>query len=224
MKRQPIIFWSTIVVALAVIGLVVLRREQSPSITPRPVPNSSGPREPVSPPRISGSEPLQKRPFAVVREKNNIEWTAENGRDTNVIHRLAHNELEYQRMVDENSRIIQRQLVYCKETIAALVERAKLSGQPIRWLTLPGLDGQEIPFEIARADLSPSGQQGTFAGRIVGRPGSLVTLAFKGGREAFTVISPTENLYLQGDPHEPGEILVKSFDPKTYVAGVCGNP
>jgi hypothetical protein len=127
-------------------------------------------------------------------------------------------------MVEENSRVIRRQLVYAKDTAAALIERAKLTGEPIRRLTLPGLDGQEVQFEIAKADLSPSGQQGTFTGHVAGWGDSMVTFAFKGGREAFTVMSPSEGLFLQGDPHEPGDLIVKSFDPDTYVLGVCGNP
>jgi hypothetical protein len=86
------------------------------------------------------------------------------------------------------------------------------------------LDGQEVQFEITKADVNPSGQQGTFAGRVAGHDDSLVTLAFKGGREAFTVMSPSENLFLQGDPHEPGDLIVKSINPETYVLGVCGNP
>jgi hypothetical protein len=167
---------------------------------------------------------FQKRPFQVVTASNDYEWTAEDGKSTNVIRQLAHNDLEYQRMVEENSRIIRRQLVYDKDTAAALIERARLTGEPIRRLTLPGLDGQEVEFEITKADLNPSGQQGMFAGRVAGRADSMVTLAFKGGREAFTVISPSENLFLQGDPHEPGDLIVKSIDPDTYVLGVCGNP
>ena len=50
----------------------------------------------------------------------------------------------------------------------------------------------------------------------------MVTLAFKGGREAFTVLSPEDDLYLQADPREPGELIVKRIDPDTYVVGKCG--
>jgi hypothetical protein len=166
----------------------------------------------------------QERPFPVVQESATLQWTAEDGKDPNVVRRLAHNDLEYQRMVDENARIFRRQLVYLKETAAALIERSKLTGVPVRELVLPGLDGQEIQFEVTAADLSPSGQQGSFSGHIAGRPDSMVTMAFKGGREAFTALSPADNLYLVGEPHEPGELIVKSINPETYVVGVSGNP
>jgi len=175
--------------------------------------------------QIPANQPVPPgRPFPVVRETATLQWTAEDGKDTNVIRRLAHNDLEYQRMVGENSRIIRRQLVYQKDTPDVLIERAKLSGERIQQITLPGLDGQEVVFEITKSDLNPSGQQGSFAGHVAGRADSMVTLAFKGGREAFTVISPSDGLYLQGDPYEPGEVVVKSIDPDTYVQGVCGNP
>ena len=38
--------------------------------------------------------PLPTRPFAVARTAGYFQWTAEDGRNTNVIRRLAHNDLE----------------------------------------------------------------------------------------------------------------------------------
>lgn len=167
---------------------------------------------------------FQKHPFAVVRESENYGWTAEDGKSPAVICDLAHNELEFERMAEESSRILGRQLVYAKQTCDILVQQSKLSGEPIHQLTLPGLSGQQFEFEITQADLNPSGQQGTFTGRLAGQPDSTVTLAYKGGREAFTILSPSDGTYLVGEPRESGELIVKSIDPATYVAGVCGNP
>ena len=167
---------------------------------------------------------FELRPFTPARSSNDYEWTAEDGRDTNVIRHLAHNDAEYQRLADESSRIFRRQLVYAKDTAAMAVQRSKFSGEPIQQLTLPGLDGQEVRFDVTATDLNPSGQQGMFSGRIANEPDSMVTLAFKGGREAFTILSPKNNLYLVGEPREPGQIIVKSINPETYVVGACGNP
>ena len=122
---------------------------------------------------------FQKHPFAAVRESNAFGWTAEDGRDPGVIKQIAHNELEFDRLAGENSRIDRRQLVYHKDTVDAQIQRAKLAGQPLRELTLPGLDGQEVQFEITATDLSPSGQQGTFSGHVANQPASMVTFAFK---------------------------------------------
>lgn len=167
---------------------------------------------------------FKKHPFAVTREDSDYAWTAEDGKDPDVIRQLAHNELEFERMLQESRRIIRRQLVYVKKTVDLLVQRSKLSGEPIRRLILPGLDGQEVKFEITRSDLSPSGQQGTFSGHVAGHLDSLVTLAFKGGREAFTIESPSEKLYLRGEPREPGEVVVISFDPNVYTSEFSGDP
>ncbi len=173
----------------------------------------------------SGSaSPVQKRPLAVVRASARHEWTGEDCRETNVIGRIAHNRLEIAKMLEENKRIFRRQLVYRKETMAARIERIRLRGEKLERFTLPGLDGKEVEVEVARADLQASGQQGTFSGRVAGRSDSMVTLAFKGGREAFTILSPGDGLYLQGDPREPGEVILKEINPATYAAGVCGNP
>jgi len=198
-------------VSATVLPVTTVTTAVSTNAPPRPglVPNYSG---------------FQRRPFAVTRAGGNWQWTAEDGMNTNVIRRLAHNDLEYQRLVEENPRIKRRQLVYSSETTAARIERNKLTGEPLERLTLPGLDGQQVDVEILKSDLSPSGQQGAFAGRVIGQPDSLVTLAFKGGREAFTVINPAENLFLHAEPREPGEIIVKSIDPDVYASGYCGNP
>lgn len=180
--------------------------------------------QPTVTPVVVENDSFQRQPFRAAIERGAHGWTAEDGRDTNVISQLAHNNLEYARMVDENSRIQRRQLVYRTEPAAAVIQRAKLSNTPVTRLALPGLDGREIDFEVQQSDLNPSGQQGMFTGRVAGQPDSMVTLAFKGGREAFTVLAPAENLFLQADPREPGEIIVKQIDPATYVPGICGTP
>lgn len=166
----------------------------------------------------------QLRPLKVARQSLYFEWTGENAMATNVLERIAHNALEYQRLLEENTRIIRRQLVYRKEPIDMIIQRHRTIGMPINQLMVPGLDGQEFVVEVSEAELHPSGLEGALAGRLKGCPDSIVTLAFKGGREAFTVIAPAAGVYLQGDPREPGEIMVKSIDPATYTPGICGTP
>ena len=167
---------------------------------------------------------FRKRPFAVAEKSADYQWTAEDGKQPDVIRQLAHNELEYERLAEENARILRRQLVYAGQTADQFIQQSRLSGEPIRQFTLPGLDGKEFRVEISQMDLSPSGQQGTFSGHLAGRLDSMVTFAFKGGREGFTVLSPADDTYLVGEPREPGELIVKSINPATYVVGVCGNP
>jgi len=178
----------------------------------------------VAPRTVTTNLSFQLRPFGVTRTSETCEWTGEDGKDTNVIRRLAHNELEYQRMVEENNRIQRRQLVYRKDTAAAVMQRARFTGERVTQLTLPGFDGQELQFVVQRADLEASKQVGTFAGHLAGRPDSLVTLAYKFGREAFTVMSPDDAIYLQGHPRESGEIILTSFDPSTYQPVPGGEP
>ena len=162
------------------------------------------------------------RPLPVERATDRHEWTAGDLSSPELIEKIAHNPDEFIRMVEENDRIERRQLVYRNDTAAAAVQRARASGEPLRALTLPGLDGQELEFEIVRADLEPSGLKGSFAGRLAGKPESMVILSFKGDREAFSVSSPADDLHLQADPREPGEIVVKRIDPATYIQGGCG--
>jgi hypothetical protein len=44
----------------------------------------------------------------------------------------------------------------------------------------------------------------------------MVTVAFAADREAFTILSPQDQVYLQAEAHEPGEVVVKSINPETY--------
>jgi len=227
-RRWGFLCLAGVLLVLAILALRSDRRPHpatlSPNASPRnghhaPAPSSSSRPAPI----ISTRATVQKRPLAVSFTRGKCEWTGDDGRDTNIIRHLAHNELEYARMLDENSRIFRRQLVYRKETAAMLLERAKLTGESIRQLTLPALDGREVQFEITRADVRPSGLEGTFTGRVAGAPDSLVTFAFKVNREAFTILSPSEGLYVQADPREPGEVILKQINPATYAAGMCGN-
>lgn len=164
------------------------------------------------------------RPLAVSVSSATHDWTGGDASSIGVIERIAHNPDEAIRMVEENERIHRRQLVYRKDTAVAAVQRARVTGECVSHLTLPALDGRELQFEVQRADLDPAGQSGSFAGRLVGKPDSMVILSFRGGREAFSVSSPSENLHIQADPREPGEIIVKAIDPATYIQGGCGNP
>jgi hypothetical protein len=228
--------WLVILVAAVAAGILFWRWPRAgeqgqapvaagriPAATNRNVsPASAGPRAP-SALELSRRESLfasfQKHPFAAVKTNSAFGWTVEDGTKPEVIRQLAHNELEFERMAAESDRVFRRQLVYHNDTVAAQIERAKLTGVPLSELQLPGLDGQEIQFQIASTDLSPSAQQGSFSGRVAGRPDSAATFAFKGGREAFTIISPADNLYLFGEPREPGEIIVKSVDISKYPIG-----
>jgi hypothetical protein len=179
-----------------------------------------------TPAKIEGVLPnypdFQQRPLPVAYESPNIQWTLADGKDTNVIQQLAHNPLEYGRMVEENSRIFRRQLVYLKETAAAVFEAAKLTGKPVQQLTLPGVDGQELQFEIVTSEGNGSSRQGTFSGHLVGNLDSQVSLAFMDGREAYTVLAPKENIYVVGEPREDGQVIVKAIDPNTYGVGPQG--
>lgn len=185
----------------------------------------SVPVQPVAtnrPAAIAGRLPVpqfswfQAHPFKAAETNGAYAWTAEDGKDTNVIRQLAHNELEYQRMVNENGTIFRRQLVYHPEGFTLLAQQALQSGHSVQALTLPGLDGRELQVTVTRTDFESGGDRGLFYGKLPGRPDSMVTAAFINGEEAFTVISPQDQIYLQGEAREPGEIIVKSVDPGTY--------
>jgi hypothetical protein len=167
---------------------------------------------------------FQLHPFKVIKSSGTFEWTAEDGKDTNVIRQLAHNELEYRRMVNENGAIYRRQLVYHPEGFTLQAQRAVQAGRGIQQLTLPGLDGQELPVTVTKTDFESGGDKGIFYGKLAGDPDSMVTLAFINGWESFTVISRQNQVFLHAEAREPGELVVKKIDPNTYGAGVCGTP
>lgn len=135
--------------------------------------------------------------------------------DPRIIEKIAHNPLEYQRMIGENDSIRRRQLVYRKETVPVLVQRTLPAGQPLKSITLPGLDGQEYEVEVTGTDIKNM-QAGSVTGRLKGRFNSMVTVGFANGYESFNIISPDDGLYLVADAREPGEVIVKEIDPAKY--------
>jgi hypothetical protein len=205
-------------------GRLLENQEPAPAVQATRGPSSNAVSDTILSATTSPTTGFVSRPFPVAQESARFQWTAADGRDTNVIRQLAHNSLEYDRMVEENARILRRQLVYLKETAAAVMEQSRADGGPVRQLTLPGLDGRELPFEIRRSDLEPSKLAGTFTGQLPGRPNSMVTLSFKFGREAFTIVSPDDGLYLQAWPRDPGQVILTSFDPETYLPLPGGDP
>jgi hypothetical protein len=168
---------------------------------------------------IAATNDSALRPLPVAYESGKFQWTMQDGKDTNVIRQLAHNPLEYDRMVRENDLIFKRQLVYLKETPAMVFEQAKLTGQPVKQLTLPGVDGREFQFEITKSGNGSSSRQGDLTGRLAGNMDSMVTLAFTDGRMAFTVLSQRENIYVVGEPREDGQVVVKVVNPSAYGVG-----
>ena len=170
---------------------------------------------PPAPGLVPDYEWFQRRPFAVTQTNGNWLWTAENAMDSNVLRQLAHNDLEYERLLAENETIFRRQLVYHESAFSLQAQAARL-GQPVTSASLPGLDGQLLAVEVRRAELEAGGDRGVFSGKLAGRENSLVTIAFIGGREAFTVYSPEDDLFLNAVPREPGEIILASINPLTY--------
>ncbi len=194
-----------------------------PPANPPPLPVATNAKNLPSPSRVLANwTNFEARPFSVTSETQGSQWTSADGKDTNIIHELAHNQLEYERMVNENPKIFRRQLVYLKRTAAAVFEDAKLTKLPVQELTLPGLDGQEFEFDISESDSNGSSRHGMFSGHLAGNPDSMVTMAFQDGREAFTVLSPKQNIYVVGEPREDGQVIVKTIDPNTYGVGPAG--
>jgi hypothetical protein len=228
--------------ALACVGLIALllvplwRMNRAPVVKAADNPAHASPPagpSPVAPPvdfaAVLGegltypATPLL-RPLPVARSSEHHEWTGGDGRDPGIIHLIAHGPAEFRRLIEENDRILRRQLVYRKDVFAAAIQRSRLTGEPVRHLLLPGFDGHEFEVDVLRADLAPSGQTGTFTGKLSGQDGSIVTLAFQFGREAFTILSRETGVYLQGHPRESGEIILTSFDPAAYTTQRGGEP
>ena len=215
--------WRTAPISPSPVG--VAGNSDSPAPEPASLTASS---TPSASPGVARAAPAGRvvalRPFKVAKESAAHAWTAEDARSPEAIRELAHNELEERRLLEENARITGRQLVYRKEPVFVAVERARAKGEAVTGFVLPGFDGRELEVRVDKADIAPSGLSGTFTGRLPGLEQSLVTLAFKQGTEAFTIVSPEDGVFLQGHPREPGEIMLSSFLPDAYLALPGGEP
>ncbi len=139
-----------------------------------------------------------------------------------MLERLAHNPEELARMIQENDRIKRRQLVYRKEPVALLLEKARAAGQALTHFTLPAMDGQEVEVEVVETQID--GHRGAVMGRVVGRLDSVACIGFSGGCESFNILSPQDGLYIAADAREPGEVILKEIDPAVYSPMACGGP
>ncbi len=168
-------------------------------------------------PAVLANNPgFQKRPFPVAIESPKDQWTSADGRDTNVIRQLAHNPLEYERMVGENDKIKRRQLVYLKDPITMVIDRARNAGESVHSFTLPGLDGQEYSVEVTQNTVERTRMAGSLSGHLKGQVNSLVSIGFAEGYESFNIFSPDDKIYIVADAREPGEVMVKEIDPAKY--------
>jgi hypothetical protein len=231
-SRRIVIFVGSIVI-LAVAAWGISRWKSHPTPPPAGQPVVTAPK-PASPPSLAmtnATKPVlaksappvpanypdfKKRPLPMAYESTNSQWTLADGKDTNVIRQLAHNELEYQRMVEENSRIIKRELVYRKETVPQLLQHLLPTGQKLQNFTLPGVDGLEVQVEVTDTHVNGMAQSGSVNGRIKGQFNSMVSVGFYNGCESYNIISPDQNLYFVADAREPGEVIVKQIDPDKY--------
>lgn len=202
-----------------------------PSESALPAPNSPAapaaqdPQKPSLPPAATAAPAdFKLRPFPVVNEGKSHQWTSADGKDTNVILQLAHNPLEYARMVEENSRIKRRQLVYRKETVPQLLQQLQPAGARLQSFTLPGLDGAEFEVEVTDTKVNGAAQSGSVNGRVKGRSGSMVSVGFYNGSESFNILSPEDGIYLTADAREPGEVIVKEIDPDKYSPPAGNTP
>jgi hypothetical protein len=211
---------TLVLAALVALGLVIWaaqpRRLAVPAKASAPDSAAVGTTKPAGLLPAEDFPWFRSHPFKVAHSNADYGWTAEDGRDTNVMRRLAHNEGEYRRMRIENDAIFRRQLIYFTQGFAPLAQQAMQTGQGLKQITLPGLDGQEFSVDVTRTDFRNGGSQGQIYGQLPGQPGSMVTVAFLNMREAFTVISPQNHIYLQAEAREPGEVVVKSINPALY--------
>lgn len=222
---------SGIAVSLVLIAItfMAVRQRQNPpqavavkplaSITPsKPATSPAADHAPAAP------DTVILRPLPVSMKSDRHEWTEGDASSPEIIEKIVHNPDEFIRLVEENKRIKRRQLVYRKETVPMLLDRARDAKQPLKNITLPGLDGREIEVEITETHLNPAQQGGSVTGRIKGRFNSMVSVGFAQGYESFNILSPEDHLYLTADAREPGEVIVKEIDPDQYAPAGSDQP
>jgi hypothetical protein len=159
---------------------------------------------------------FRKHPFVATKSSASDEWTSEDGRSPDVIRQLAHNELEVDRLMHENSQIKRRQLVYLNHPITRTIQEARALNQSVESFTLPGLDGQEYDVEVTLNNVHPEQMFGSLSGHLKDSPASFVSVGFANGYEAYDIISPNDGIYIVADAREPGEVMVKQIDPDKY--------
>lgn len=220
------------IAAIAAVGVTIALRDKPETARPPAVvakdPATKASRERTGEKSTTAGElspdtfgDFTTRPFEPSVSSDRYQWTAEDGRKPQVIRKLAHNQLEESRMAEENHAVHKRQLVYITRSLSDAIKEADSEGRPLESHSIPSLDGQELEVEVMKVDHAASGVDGVVYGKLRGVPDSTVTIAYSDRSECFSVLSPSQDFFLQGEPREPGEIVVKSFDPGR-MANECG--
>ncbi|MDB6078976.1 MAG: hypothetical protein JWO82_2723 [Akkermansiaceae bacterium] len=166
------------------------------------------------------------KPFAISQKSDSFAWTSANGRDPAILHELAHNDLEEDRLSRENAWVEKRQLVYCDDYISNLGNSVANAPADVKSIKLPGFDGQEYDIDVDRTDSPQGAMEWNIAGHLKDRPDTLVSISTVHGYTAIVFITP--ELYIEGDAREPGEVVLNQINrqarrdakPKNAIAGV----
>lgn len=153
------------------------------------------------------------RPFVVTASSGRYEWTGEDGMKSAAINELAHNPIERHRLMEENTFVLKRQLIYTKRTLGEVARDSIESGSKLESFILPGFDGHEMKVHIDSEQHEEGGVSGSYYGRLDGREESMVVLTYHEDRESYIVISRQDGINYEYLPREAGEIVLRSIDP-----------
>lgn len=157
-------------------------------------------------------EDFELDPLEKTKTTKNHSWTGEKLMSLVGIDKIAHNDFERDRYLDENNYVVDRELVYRN---VVLKEVAAASGDDLPTeLILPGLDGEEYEVVVTKwkRSQSPSGKdRGSITGHLRDDPESVVRWVYGGRREAGKIESIVKDVNLRFVPRQEGQVVVSEI-------------
>jgi len=163
----------------------------------------------------------EPRPFSVSHESDHFQWTAEDGKRSEIIQQLANNSEMAKYLEKLNVMTEQRQLVYPKELLEQHAAEAFQGKRDT--LTLPGFSGKEYQVKImnvAQKEVENGVISNYLMGEVVGVPGSLVELVHENGYYHGSIQDgkPTS---IEWSNRENGEWILSSLNSSLDPTGPC---
>jgi len=141
---------------------------------------------------------FQLDPFPIKHETSSHKWADADGMQLAVIDQLVHNDLERNRVIEENHWTSSRELVYRKQGTYDFMKEAlsqDSSGQ--KEMIIPGPNGREVTMVIVDdsedyQDPTDLADGGVIYGHVKGDENSIVEIGFSETREVGFVIQGDE--------------------------------
>ena len=152
---------------------------------------------------------LEPQPFEPVKTNAGFSWTAEDGRQPEIIRKLSTNPEMASALEEENTFTSRRQLIYAPADFGEKAQKI-YSGEATE-ITLPGFDGETFKVSIDHiTPIDTLNVSGSFTGKIEGATESVVVAA--SDNDIWSIGIDIDGKHYQIQSRSQGEWIINDVD------------